>query len=172
MIVEYIFPTVQKCILAIAASYMGVAEDPSPDAANPQITYWQRTGGIYSSPDDSLLWSGLFLNAIATECNAERVHDSWTGEGATYGNKPYDWTRDDLLPNSDHVSFAYMQPGDIVVWQAFAGENGYRSGVFLSWARPDTAFVIAGDVNNAVSLTTVSNNGFVDARRLFYFFGY
>lgn len=169
MFIDYVFSSVQQCVLAIAASYLGVAEDPLPDVSNPQITYFQRVGGIYSSPDDSLLWSGLFVNAVATECLAERVHDSWTGQGATYGNKPIDWLSDEYLPLSQHVAWQDLIPGDVVVWQVSTSANGFRAGVFLAWTG-SYALVVAGDQADAVRPTTVSSNGFVGGRRLFYFF--
>lgn len=160
-------------MIALASMWLGTAETPGEGVSQP-IESWQRTGGIYSSPDEpDLKWDSLFINAVAHDCLADRIHDGWTGTGATYGNNAPDWLEPQWSPNSTPAAWAELQPGDVVVWRVSAGDNpgAFRVGVYAApWGA--SSLVVAGDVADAVRITSVSSSAFVGARRLGFFTGY
>lgn len=164
--INYIFESLSQCILGVAAQYLGTAEISGP-GIQPDILSWQRTGGIYSSLDETNApWSALFVNAVATYCDAERVHDwQWwcADRGEDYALYAQDWLGAGLLQESLHISPATVQPGDVVVWAV----NGvHRAGIFADRLTFSTYLIIAGDQADAVRLAPISVNAIVGARRL------
>ena len=127
------FQTIGQCLLAVAASWCGTAEQVV--GLSPQIEYWQRVGGVFSGVDESdLKWDSLFANAIAHDCLAERPHDGWSGDGVPYATDPRDWLSAQWLPSSEVVGWSLLIPGDVIVWRVGSGNNpgAFRVGIYES----------------------------------------
>lgn len=167
------FPTISQCLIAVASSWLGTAELPGDDVSR-QVESWQRTGGIFSRIDEpDLAWDSLFVNAIAHDCSAERIHDGWTTTGAAYGDEAPQWLEPQWFPNSPAVEWPALAPGDVVVWRVAPGDNpgSFRVGVYAApWGAG--SLVVAGDIADSVRLTSVSRLNFTGARRLGFFTGY